>query len=425
MSLHRQLLQRFREDLPPVEGQRLAVAVSGGLDSVVLLDLLHSIRRALRVELVVAHVDHGLRGAASAEDAAFVRGLAAERGLACYCGRFHGLSGRGVEDAARVARMAFLRGVPAQRVALAHHLDDVAETVLLRLLRSSSLDLLRGPMVERGPFLRPLLTVPRARLEAWADARDLRWREDASNTDPGRERNLLRSRVMPLLDEVHGGARERLVAMAREAEREVRAAEAAAEAAVQPTSCFMAIDALLALHPAQRVRVVRQHLDRRMGAGHGASRESIERVLSLVDAGRPGAWVPLPWAWRAASCGARIYCLPPPPVRVGLRLPGVRRWGVHDIAISRPLGDRDPVILRPPRPGERYRGEPLGEWLRRWGVPAPLRPYHPIFERRGGGVWVPSGGSVDGSVAPGGLAIRVTASIPSVYAAGHPWCATL
>lgn len=418
------LLQRARPALAPLRGERVAVAVSGGMDSVVLLDLLFELRGQLQLELVVAHVDHGLRGRESAEDARFVRHLAASLGLPCYCGRLLAPQGRGLEDGARRERRAFLRGVPAAAVALAHHRDDQAETVLLRALRASALETL-GMEAWRPPFLRPLLEAPREELRAWASQRGLRWRQDASNEDLCRERNLIRAQALPLLDRVHGGVRERLVALAREAAQEVRATSIDPGGRGLHGPNPLELEALGQLPPALQRRALRGLLDRWMGPGHGASREHFDRCLALASRPRPGAWVPLPSGWRAAVCARRLYCLPPPPRPVEIRLPGVRRWGVHDLLVERPDQRRDAILLRPPREGERFDGQPLRERLRCGGVPAPLRPYHPVFERHGTVLWVPGVGRRGGSEAAGGLAIGLRASIPGAYGPGRPWAATL
>jgi tRNA(Ile)-lysidine synthetase-like protein len=424
MTLAKRLLQHCHSELPFLAGSRLAVAVSGGLDSVVLLDLLCELRRPLQLELVVATVDHGTRPGDSAGDAAFVRGLARARGLPCYCGRFAGLAGRGREDAARRARLAFLRGVPAEHVALAHHLDDQAETVLLRLLRAASLEALGGMRAHRAPFVRPLLGVPRERLIAWARDRGLLWREDASNEDPSVERNRIRHAVMPGLEVVHGGVRERLVALAGAARDELVASAQLSGLEPPPPAPLRRVQ--LGLLPrAVALRQLHAWLSACLGSPHGLGRERLIQGLELVGTGRPGAWQPLPGGWRLALTEDAALCLPPPPSPVLLRLPGVRRWGVHNLAVERLGPDRTGVLLRGPIPGERFGGQPLREWLRRRGVPAALRPYHPVFAVADRVLWVPGGDPMEGAEGALGLAITVFASIPSAYACGRPWNATL
>lgn len=425
MTLPKRVLDRMRRQGQVERGSRLAVAVSGGVDSVVLLDILCSVQRALGVELVVAHLDHGLRGACSAEDATFVRALAASRGLACYCGRMNGLDGRGVEDAARQARLSFLRGVPAARVAVGHHLDDLAETVLLRLLRSSSVEALGAMLLEEASFVRPMLELGREEILAWAQRRGLAWREDASNRDPAHERNRLRHQVLPLLDQVHGGVRGRLAALAEAAADAERAERAEGSWRAFREQDAIVREQLNGMPRARRVRALRLHAQARMGGDAGIPRSQLLEVDELAKRGRPGAWVPLPWGWRYAVSGQALVCLPRPPAPVLLRLTGVRSWGIHQVATRRLTSSEEPVLLRAPLPGERFGGQPLREWLRRRGVPAALRPYHPVVARDDRVVWVPGGHPLEGSVVSGGLAIDVTASIPSIYRPGRPWTATL
>jgi tRNA(Ile)-lysidine synthase len=194
-------------------GQHVAVAVSGGLDSVVLLDVLLATRAWHEGELSVVTVDHGMRPG-SAEDAVFVADLAREGGL-----RFRSialaLGPDASEDTARTARFAAFDGVPSDVVALAHHRDDQAETVLLHLLRGTGPAGLSGMAVRRGRFVRPLLGEPRDALLAYARHRGLTWREDPSNADPRYLRNRVRHEVLPLLEEVRPGAREALARAAR------------------------------------------------------------------------------------------------------------------------------------------------------------------------------------------------------------------
>lgn len=192
---------------------RMAIACSGGLDSMVLLRLAHAWCKEEGIALLALHVHHGLSPHADAW-MTHVERAASELGIACDHRRVTVPNdGSGVEAAARKLRYAALgemcRAHDASLLLTAHHLDDQAETVLLQLLRGSGPAGLSGmDASNRAPDLlgddalvmaRPLLTQPRAALEAYAQALALAWVEDESNQDPRYTRNALRHQVMPAL----------------------------------------------------------------------------------------------------------------------------------------------------------------------------------------------------------------------------------
>lgn len=186
-------------------GDRVATAVSGGADSVALLALLLDVRADLGIVVSVAHFNHRLRGAESDADAEFVAGLAAKHGLEYFSATADLQHDRNIEALARRDRYAFFAsltaGSRATRVATAHTADDQAETVLTRLLRGSGTAGIAGILPERdnGTIVRPLLNVRRGDLRAWAVARQLTWREDASNLDRRFLRNRVRQDLLPML----------------------------------------------------------------------------------------------------------------------------------------------------------------------------------------------------------------------------------
>ncbi|MCB9666021.1 MAG: tRNA lysidine(34) synthetase TilS [Alphaproteobacteria bacterium] len=209
-------------------GARVAVAVSGGLDSVVLLDLLVRTRGVHRGALHVATFDHGTRPGSSA-DADFVAGLAEALELPLRRGR-EALGEGASEDACRRARHAFLDGLDVDVVALAHHADDQAETSLLGLLRGGGTRALAGMAWRRGRLVRPLLGVRRAELEAWAAHAGLVWREDPTNASPRYLRNRVRGELLPLLEALRPGATEALARGAGHAAADADLLEALAAA---------------------------------------------------------------------------------------------------------------------------------------------------------------------------------------------------
>ena len=193
-------------------GMRVAVAVSGGADSVGLLRALVEAAPEVGLVLAVAHVHHGIRGIDADEDARFVASMASELGLEFY---LHRVDTPGVarekkqtlEEAARGLRYAWfselLNDGKADAVATAHTLDDQAETVVHRLLRGAWTEGLGGihPVVacEKGVILRPFLETRRNDIRAWLSGIGQPWREDASNEDPAHTRNRIRHSLLPRL----------------------------------------------------------------------------------------------------------------------------------------------------------------------------------------------------------------------------------
>lgn len=209
------LAARLTTVSPPA---RLCVGLSGGRDSVVLLHALHRLQggAAFRLSLSACHVHHGL--SANADDwAAFCGELCARCAVPLSVVRVKVAqgSGEGLEAAARRARHAAFADCDADFLALAHHRDDQAETVLLNLLRGAGIAGSAGMLAERAPgrgpaLLRPLLDVPRALIEDYASANSLRWIDDESNADTHFRRNYLRHEVMPRLVAKFPGAPQSL-----------------------------------------------------------------------------------------------------------------------------------------------------------------------------------------------------------------------
>ena len=188
----------------------VAVAVSGGADSVALLAALAA--TPLLPRLTVLHYDHAARGAESAADAAFVAALAAALGVPCEVGR-RAAAGPASETALREARHAWFASAMAARgirvLCLGHHADDRAETLLLRLARGAGPEGLAAPRASQGfrdgtRRLRPLLAQRREALRAALVAAGVPWREDATNARPGAPRNRVRLAALPALETALG-----------------------------------------------------------------------------------------------------------------------------------------------------------------------------------------------------------------------------
>jgi len=202
-----------------LRGKRIAVGLSGGVDSVTLLDVLRKLARESGFRVSAIHVHHGLSPNAGAW-AKFCRGLCRRWKIPLAVRRVRVTrEGKGLEAAARAARYACYRTLPGDAVALAHNLDDQAETVLMNLLRGAGLAGASG-MRASGRLggkllLRPLLEVPRERILEHALAHGLEWVDDESNRDDALTRNFLRRNVGPLLARRYPRWRESLARAAR------------------------------------------------------------------------------------------------------------------------------------------------------------------------------------------------------------------
>ncbi len=260
--------------LSELGGRSLLVGLSGGMDSTVLLHALAMSRAEPGVGLRALHVHHGLHADADQWSEHCLQ-LCAALGVPCLIEhvRVRRDSGQGLEGAARDARYAaFAHHLHAgESLVLAHHQDDQAETVLLRLLRGSGSDGLAAMRRQRkfadGILLRPLLGMARSQLLAYANSHALSWCDDPSNEDEGPDRNFLRRKVMPLLEQRWPQAAGALAQSAsllaedsgllgEEADRRLAAVIDAKDPGV------LRIPALLELDPAWRARVLRRWLDK-------------------------------------------------------------------------------------------------------------------------------------------------------------------
>jgi tRNA(Ile)-lysidine synthase len=212
-------VQRFVEKEGLLAGvKRLGVAVSGGADSIALFHLLLPICKKNKTELVILHLDHGLRKD-SAQDAKWVKALAKREGVRCVVERHavtaHLSEALSVEMAAREVRQKFFEICRAQAkldaIATGHQADDVAETLMLRLMRGAGATGLAPLKPRSRGFIRPLLPVFGSALRVWLKGQKKSWREDQTNQDVTIPRNRMRHEILPLLEKHFGvGVRSNL-----------------------------------------------------------------------------------------------------------------------------------------------------------------------------------------------------------------------
>lgn len=268
------------------------LAVSGGLDSVVLLDLAAAAYPKER--LTVAHFDHRCRPE-SAEDWAFVEGLARRAGLRCIAAASRE-SGPRSEARLREERLAFLESVDETAwILTAHHADDQLETFLMRLLRGTGLRGLSGIPPRRGRFVRPLLRIPRCELARHAALRGLEFREDPSNRASDYLRNRVRHGVVPELKALaadHGGEAALLARVAALCE-EIRQTEQSRLDALEARlggkwirsgsgASILAKD-FEALSPSDRASLIKT-----VAPSDGATRERVHALIDALTQGHRG-----------------------------------------------------------------------------------------------------------------------------------------
>lgn len=431
------LAQRMEQAQLWREGARVLAACSGGPDSMALLMVLDELRRAGRVDVVAAHVHHGLRGFDADEDLRHVADIA--RRLDIPFRERHGDAAaertrrrRGLEEAARLVRREALEDMRLEAacdvVALAHTADDQAETLLLWLLRGAGPDGLSGMPARRDSFVRPLLGLRRAELRRALVAAGIPWRSDATNWAPTAARALVRELVERLEISFNDHLVDRLAETAALIREESAWVEAQAEAAGKgllrpaggddgpgPSPRLLAGRHLAALPPVVARRLVRRFLRAARPGRPAPSLDATRRVLALgLD--ETGAC-------RAAHVSGAIIrrigdvlvtgpeiAWRPPTVPLALPVPGRTRWGPDGVVVAEcvdgaipPADDLPdmggghrrhafvdaaripaPLAVRARRPGDECLlpggGKPrrMGEVLAAIGVPPGLRDRHPL-----------------------------------------------
>ncbi len=200
-------------------GRSVVLGLSGGADSVALLMLLLPYARDGRIQLSAAHMEHGLRGEDSVSDMRFVEELCKRENVPLAVRRVSvpdiaRSRGIGLEQAAREERYAFLRSLGADVIALAHHADDQAESILMHLFRGSGRRGAIGMAEAENGIWRPLLRVGKDEIISYLRERNIPWREDATNVLCDTPRNILRGRAVPAIREAYAALRGALTRFA-------------------------------------------------------------------------------------------------------------------------------------------------------------------------------------------------------------------
>ena len=339
-------------------------AVSGGLDSMCLLHFL----RGEGYDVSCAHFNHRLRGEEAARDEDFVRAWCEKEDIPFYCGsgdvRAHArTAGKSEEEAARDLRYAFLRETAQMlgaQIALAHHADDNAETVLLNFVRGADLRGLCGMRPKQGDIVRPFLEQTREELVTYAQSHDIPHVEDHTNADPNAAaRNYLRHDILPRLKHLNSRAGEHITATARSLSALDDAIEQKAEALLADAegseqSVALPLDRFCAAEEAVQARALLRMADA-LGVGRkDIGRETLQAILALIqkpDTAKRQVSLPRGATVRIAEGLLTMFLSPAVPERAALTEGVPLRWGNFELTLLR-RADGEGISLRAPNAGE-------------------------------------------------------------------------
>jgi len=349
-------------------GDRLLAAVSGGPDSVALLSLLTELSPSWKLVLWAVHVNHGLRGAESEEDARFVARLCERLGVELISERVD-LTGparrrarQSLQEYAREARYAAMQRVGqacgSDKIALGHTADDQAETLLMWMLRGSGTTGLAGIRPSRGPqFIRPLLDFSRADIVAYLEAQGLEFREDSSNAKLLYLRNRVRHELLPTLKRFNPAVLKVLGRQAEILREEDLCLQHSASAHLVQMACqdaegTVVVDraALLALPLALQRRMVRILIRQTSGMVKAPTFGAVSAVLDQVIHGRSGSAITVQGAQIARTYGHIQFR----PRRASLNASlgaGPEAWGDAEKGVALPV----PSTLSWPLTGQMIR----------------------------------------------------------------------
>ncbi|KPU42760.1 tRNA(Ile)-lysidine synthase [Oxobacter pfennigii] len=293
------------------KGDRIVAAVSGGPDSMALLHILYTLKDKYNLYIHGAHLNHMLRGEEADQDCEYVKEFCRKRSIPLSIGfedvelmaKKQGIS---LEEAGRVARYKLFddvaKEIKASKIALAHNMNDQAETVFMRIMRGTGLDGLGGiKPVRDGIFIRPLLFTLREDIEKYCREHDINPRTDSTNLEPLYLRNKLRLQLIPYIRENYSSNIESLISSMAELLREDSEFLEEHVKNIYNEICTqnegkvsINIDSLKEQHSSVKKRIIRKAIENVKGNLNAIESKHIELLLSIIHNGMTGAAVELP-----------------------------------------------------------------------------------------------------------------------------------
>lgn len=348
-------------------GDHVIVGVSGGADSVCLLLVLYKLAPVMDLKLTAVHLNHGMRGGESDGDQTFVESLCSRLGMPLKVfsekiGEMASALKISEEEAGREARYRLFSQVmdeeQANVIAVAHNLEDNAETVMMNILRGCGLDGLCGMDVRNGSIIRPLLTVSRQEIEAWLIKSGQPYRTDSSNLTDAYFRNRIRNRLFPAIQEITGlNPVQSLTRLSRLAAEDHESLERMAACLFREwyeinkeTVLSFSRASLNTMDSAVAARIIRLAWEKLKGDRKNLERTHVEAILKLCRSQTTGKKLALPLGFSAwldydrlfmgikEASSSEAYAYP-------LVLPGVTQVPEASGSLHAELLDRPPGLL--------------------------------------------------------------------------------
>lgn len=197
------------------KGDRVLIGVSGGADSIALLEFFVSVKEKYDLDICVAHIEHGIRGEDSVNDAVFVENYCKKLGVSFYLKTIDApnlakKAKMGVEEYSRMARYDFFNTIECDKIATAHNLTDNIETLLFRLARGTGLKGACSIPAVRGKIIRPFIEVSSGEIRKWCNDNNIPYRVDCTNSDSAYSRNLIRLEILPLFEKLNANYQDNI-----------------------------------------------------------------------------------------------------------------------------------------------------------------------------------------------------------------------